>query len=56
MAVEELELMLEDDQNELFELRNQAKQEKTEKPHLIRHKRKDIARLKTIVGEKTRNQ
>ncbi|HRD54768.1 MAG TPA: 50S ribosomal protein L29 [Parachlamydiaceae bacterium] len=52
-AVEELEAMYSDCQKSLFRLVNEAKQaKKAEKPHLIREKRKDIARLLTVIHQK----
>ncbi len=51
-TVEELELMYHDTMHELYELVYQAKMEKPEKPHLMRHKRKLIARLLTVLKEK----
>ncbi len=50
---EELEATYSDSINELFQLRNEAKQTvKPEKTHLIRHKKKIIARLLTVIREK----
>lgn len=55
-SVEELEAIYEDSCKKLFELNNQFRsQKKREKPHEIRHARKDIARLLTVLSEK-RNQ
>jgi len=51
-SAEELELMYHDTMHELFELVNQAKLEKPEKPHLIWQKKKLVARLLTVMNEK----
>ena len=52
-SIEELEANLLDTKKELFELKNELKQsKKLEKPHLLREKKKDIAKLLTIVREK----
>lgn len=52
-STEELEATLLDIQKELFELKNERKQsKKLEKPHLLREKKKDIAKILTVVREK----
>lgn len=52
-SVEELQAMCSDSRNELFVLINQGKQEKKmEKTHSISQKRKDIARILTVLREK----
>lgn len=52
-TIEELQASCEDARKELFLLVNQNKQtKKMDKPHLIRQKRKDIARLLTVITEK----
>lgn len=52
-AVEELEAALQDLNKELFGLVNEMKRtKKLEKPHLIRQKKKEKARLLTIIHEK----
>lgn len=52
-TVEELIASCEDARKALFQLVNQNKQtKKMDKPHLIRQKRKDIARLLTVITEK----
>lgn len=52
-STEELEARCRDLRKELFVLINQGKQDKKmEKTHLIRQKRKDIARLLTVLREK----
>ncbi len=52
-TIEELEAACQDARKALFTLVNQQKQtKKSEKPHLVRQKRKDIARLLTVITEK----
>jgi len=54
---EELEATYQESCKQLFELNNQFKsQKKREKPHEIKHVRKDIARLLTVMTEKRRQQ
>lgn len=53
MAVEELEATLSDLSKELFHLINEMKRaKKLDKPHLLRQKKKEKARLLTILHEK----
>ncbi len=50
---EEIEASYRDTCKELFHLKNEMKQQKKmEKPHLLRQKRKDIARILTVISEK----
>lgn len=49
---EELSIKLENLQKEIFELRSQRLDSKTQKTHLIRQKRKEIARILTVKNEK----
>lgn len=52
-SLEELEVTLAEAQRNLFNLTNKLKGEKkNEAPHGIKHARKDIARLLTIITEK----
>lgn len=52
-SIEELDAIYGDTCKKLFELNNQFKsQKKREKPHEIKHARKDIARLLTVLSEK----
>lgn len=52
-ALEELEAMLTDTRKELFKLVNERKQaKKLEKPHLLMEKKKDIAKLLTVIRSK----
>jgi large subunit ribosomal protein L29 len=56
-SLEELEAMYSGACKSLFLLINQFRAEKKrEKPHEIRHARKDIARLLTIITEKRNHQ
>jgi large subunit ribosomal protein L29 len=53
MTEEEVEALYSDTRKELFHLINELKKaKKVEKPHLIRQKKKDIARLLTVMNEK----
>lgn len=55
LTIDELEATCYDTRKELFGIVNQMKlSKKMEKPHLIRQKRKDIARLLTVMHEKQR--
>ena len=55
--VEELEATALDLGKEIFELRNSAKQDgRSTNPHRISEAKRDIARIKTIIGEKQRLQ
>ena len=50
---EELEAILQDTKKELYELKNQLRQtKKIEKPHLLNEKKKDVAKLLTVLSEK----
>ena len=51
-SLEELEAMYNDCCAELFELKNKSREDKIEKPDRLYKKRKDIARILTIVKEK----
>ena len=52
-SIEDLEVTFSDYQKELFQLINKnSLTKKAEKPHLVREKRKDIARLLTVMHEK----
>lgn len=54
-SLDELEAIYDESCKKLFELINLYKtQKKREKPHEIKHTRKDIARLLTIMTEKRR--
>ncbi len=52
-SIEELKLDYDDARKELFQLRTDLhRDKKAEKPHLLHAKRRDIARLLTILHEK----
>ena len=51
---EELDVKLEALRREVFELRSQKLDSKTQKTHLIGQKRKEIARILTVKNEKGR--
>lgn len=56
-SIEELEATYSDSCRKLFDLNSQFKgQKKREKPHEIKHVRKDIARLLTVMAEKRREK
>ena len=56
-SVDELTAMAGDLQKDLFELKSELKvNRKIEKPHLIKEKRKDIARIYTIIAQKSREE
>jgi large subunit ribosomal protein L29 len=53
LAFEELQAQLKEARAELFEMRNQiGATKKVEKPHLIGQKRKEIARMLTVMRQK----
>ncbi len=49
----ELEAKLETLRHEIYELRSELLDSKTQKTHLIGEKRKDIARILTILGQRS---
>lgn len=51
LPVEELEIQLEDDKEELENLRFQQKLQQVENPLRIRHLRREIAQIKTVLRE-----
>lgn len=51
-SVDELNLKLETLHQEIFELRSQRLDGKTQQTHLIGEKRKNIARIKTVLTAK----
>jgi large subunit ribosomal protein L29 len=56
-SIEELEAAYREDCKKLFLLNNQFRAEKKrEKPHEIRHARKNIAKLLTVLAEKRNRQ
>jgi large subunit ribosomal protein L29 len=52
MSTDELQQRLEEFEHKMFDLRSQAVTEKLENSKAIRDVRRDIARIKTILGEK----
>lgn len=53
LSIEELEFARDETRKELFNLRNDMRSRKDQKRHLLPQKRKEIARLMTIIHEKT---
>lgn len=52
-SIPEMQAQVHDLNREIFQLRNElATQRKLEKPHLIKEKRKNVARLLTIMTQK----
>ena len=55
-SLQELEANYKESCRKLFDLRSQFKgQKKKDKPHELRHARKDIARMLTVISEKQRS-
>lgn len=54
MTLNELESTLEDSEKRLFELRSQAVTEKLENSKAIINTRRDIARIRTVLHERSR--
>jgi len=52
MTVDEIRMKMESLKKDLFNLRNEAKMGRIEKPHRIDEARKDIARCETVIREK----
>lgn len=53
MSMEELDALYVDSRHALYHLVNELKKtKKMEKPHLIKEKKKEIARLLTVITEK----
>lgn len=56
-SIEDLEAIYEDSCRNLFKFKNEVNTlKKREKPHEIKHVRKDIARLLTVMSEKRRHK
>ena len=53
MGQDELESTLQEVQRQLFDLRSQAVTEKLENSKAIKNVRRDIARIKTVLRERT---
>jgi len=56
MSLDELEAKLDELQSHLFDLRSQAVTEKLENSKGVLNTRRDIARIKTVLCEKQRQQ
>ncbi len=55
-SVEELEIATLDLSKEIFDLRNSMRQDsKVSNPNRIKEARREVARIKTIIGEKKRS-
>ena len=54
MSLDELQTTLEDFEKRLFDLRSQAVTEKLENSKAIINARRDIARVRTVLQERTR--
>jgi large subunit ribosomal protein L29 len=52
MSSDELQMKMDDLQRHLFDLRSQAVTEKLENSKAIKNTKRDIARIKTIMGQK----
>lgn len=53
LSTDELQANYQDTKKELFQLVNEARlSKKTEKPHLVKEKKKDIARMLAILHER----
>lgn len=52
LAAEEIEARIAENERELFRLRFRSATQELENPMLLRHLRKDIARMKTILRER----
>ncbi|MCH9608708.1 MAG: hypothetical protein S4CHLAM45_12890 [Chlamydiales bacterium] len=52
LSVEELQTKLEDLQKQVYELRSERLDSKTQKTHLIGASRKEIAQIKTVMRQK----
>lgn len=53
-SIDELEVMYTESVQELFLMTNEAKLEKPESPHKRKEKRKEIAKILTVMNEKRR--
>lgn len=51
-SLEELKAQLETLQREVYELRSERLDSKTQKTHMIKETRRNIARVKTVIREK----
>ena len=55
MSIEDINKKIVELKNELFEMRMKQATGSLEKPHMINKLRKDVARLKTVLTEKSKN-
>jgi len=55
MTIEEIEAKLDESQDKLFKQKFQKALGQADNPHKIRHTKRDIARLLTILAEKRSN-
>ena len=53
MTIDEIKLKMEALKKDLFSLRTEAEAGRIEKPHKLKHAKKDIARCETILREKS---
>jgi large subunit ribosomal protein L29 len=56
MSEEQLTLTLSETQQNLFRLRMQAQTERLDAPSQLRHQRRLIARIKTVLGQRQQAQ
>ena len=55
MSIEDINKKIVELKNELFEMRMKQATGRLEKPHMINKLRKDVARLKTVLTEKSKD-
>lgn len=55
-SLDELKVMYEESIQELYQFTNEAKLQKPESPHKKREKRKEIAKILTVINEKRREE
>lgn len=55
MSIEDINKKIVELKNELFEMRMKQATGSLEKPHMINKLRKDVARLKTVLTEKSKD-
>ena len=56
MSIEDINKKIVELKNELFEMRMKQATGSLEKPHMINKLRKDVARLKTVLTEKSKDR
>jgi large subunit ribosomal protein L29 len=52
LTIEELEARIEESEREIFRLRFRSATQELENPMLLRHLRRDIARMKTVMKQR----